>query len=260
MHNYAEILTSFLLPDTLLYKTIKYKMDISVVPKNNENKSPVNSKKKKKWSNVDKAIRWVSQAEEFMESCKLEEANKACDKALGCHPHNCDALELKASIAMQLADFELAKQLLDKSISITPFSGYDKYLSRAQISTGSESLYFYNKGIQQIKVDISKFPPILEKKKSSKTNEEGAMDVDGQDPEEEEEEEEELDPESNSFKVKVLTHELSSVYCNIAELYMTDLCDEDDAQELCSKAIQQATEAESSNPEPFVIKVRAFCY
>merc|ERR1712168_376574 len=46
---------------------------------------------------------------------------------------------------------------------------------------------------------------------------------------------------------------LSKAYCNIAELYMTDLCMEKDAQQKCHEAVELAVSSDKSNPEAFHI-------
>ena len=53
-----------------------------------------------------------------------------------------------------------------------------------------------------------------------------------------------------------LRHDLSSAYCAVADLFMTDLCDESDAEAECSKAIECAIEAEETNPEAWQTKAR----
>jgi tetratricopeptide (TPR) repeat protein len=50
--------------------------------------------------------------------------------------------------------------------------------------------------------------------------------------------------------------ELSSAYCAIAELYMTDLCDESEAENECTNCIKSALEADASNPEAWQTKAR----
>ena len=53
-----------------------------------------------------------------------------------------------------------------------------------------------------------------------------------------------------------LKHDLSSALCSVADLYMTDLCDEPDAEAECTKAIECAIEAEETNPEAWQTKAR----
>eukprot|EP00349_Pseudokeronopsis_sp_Brazil_P007706 CAMPEP_0202967762 /NCGR_PEP_ID=MMETSP1396-20130829/12760_1 /ASSEMBLY_ACC=CAM_ASM_000872 /TAXON_ID= /ORGANISM="Pseudokeronopsis sp., Strain Brazil" /LENGTH=44 /DNA_ID= /DNA_START= /DNA_END= /DNA_ORIENTATION= len=40
---------------------------------------------------------------------------------------------------------------------------------------------------------------------------------------------------------------MASAYASIAELFMTELCDEDGAEEACEEAVQSALEIDSKN-------------
>ena len=53
-----------------------------------------------------------------------------------------------------------------------------------------------------------------------------------------------------------LTRELSNAHCAVAELWMTDLCDEKDAEMECSSSIAKAVESDPSNPEAWQTKAR----
>lgn len=53
-----------------------------------------------------------------------------------------------------------------------------------------------------------------------------------------------------------IKREMSSAYCAIAELFMTDLCDEAEAETECEAAISKAVEVDSSNPEAWQTKAR----
>jgi len=51
---------------------------------------------------------------------------------------------------------------------------------------------------------------------------------------------------------------LSSAYCNIGELYMTDLCQETNAQRSCHEATKAAIGADSTNPEAYHLAASYF--
>ena len=53
-----------------------------------------------------------------------------------------------------------------------------------------------------------------------------------------------------------LNKELSSSYCAVAELFMTDLCDLDEAEAECGACIEKAVQADDSNPEAWQTKAR----
>lgn len=88
----------------------------------------------------------------------------------------------------------------------------------AQLFTGEESLQLYTKGIQ-----------ILTSARHSETDE---------------------------VKAKELSRSLSNAICSVAELYMTDLCDEENAEEECQSCIQRSIDADKSNPEALQVKAR----
>ena len=60
----------------------------------------------------------------------------------------------------------------------------------------------------------------------------------------------------NSLSPETLKQELSNTYCAIAELYMTDLCDENEAEQECESNIKKSIEVNESNPEAWQTKAR----
>ena len=55
---------------------------------------------------------------------------------------------------------------------------------------------------------------------------------------------------------QTLKQELSNSFCAVAELWMTDLCDESEAEQECDSNINKAIEADDSNPEAWQTKAR----
>ena len=53
-----------------------------------------------------------------------------------------------------------------------------------------------------------------------------------------------------------LSLELSTAFCAVAELYMTDLCDVPDAETECLAAIERGCSADPTNPEALQTKAR----
>ena len=53
-----------------------------------------------------------------------------------------------------------------------------------------------------------------------------------------------------------LSRDLSSAFCAIADLFMTDLCDDPEAEVQCTKAIEEAIKNEENNPEAWQTKAR----
>ncbi len=112
---------------------------------------------------------------------------------------------------------EKAKQCLGRAVTVQPNEGHSKFFSLAQLFEGQESLQLYRQGIK-----------IIESSSST-------------------------DADSSEKETK---KELSNAYCAIAELYMTDLCDEDVAEKECEDCIRKSVEACDENPEAWQTKAR----
>merc|ERR1712158_149109 len=52
-----------------------------------------------------------------------------------------------------------------------------------------------------------------------------------------------------SEQSKETRKELASAFCAVAELYMTDLCDNPEAEHECSESVRKAIEADAKSPE-----------
>ena len=125
-------------------------------------------------------------------------------------------------------DLENAKHCLGRAITVAPNEGHSKYMSLAQLMDGTEALGLYRKGIQLLTEKAQK----LVVEQSSGAAADGEC------------------PLSNAKR------ELSSSYCAVAELYMTDLCDTEEAEAECTSCIQKSIESDESNPEAWQTKAR----
>ena len=86
-------------------------------------------------------------------------------------------------------------QVLTRSISLAPEEGPDKYLNMAQLHEGREALEFYHKGLA-----------IMQKQ---------------------------LGNGDDNNKRQHLKQRLCIAYCSVGELFLTDLCFEEDAEKRC---------------------------
>lgn len=160
----------------------------------------------------------MAKAEEFMDQLNFDMAQKFCQRALEIDQDHVKALEVTASLLLEGGDVENAKCCLGRAITVQPEEGHSKYLTMGQLFAGEESLQLYNKGIQ-----------ILTSARDS---------------------------EEDEGKVKELSRSLSNALCSVGELYMTDLCDEENAEDECQSCIQKAIDADKSNPEALQTKAR----
>ena len=159
-------------------------------------------------------------AQDCLDRYEYDPAQKFIYRALEIDPDSARALELCANMLIEAGDIENAKHCLGRAITVLPDRGHSKYLSMAQLFLGREALNLYTKGIQVLLVVEA---PSEEASSSSRSS-------------------------------RCL--ELSTAYCAVAELYMTDLCDEAEAETECEKAIQLGVEADPNNPEALQTKAR----
>jgi tetratricopeptide (TPR) repeat protein len=131
---------------------------------------------------------------------------------------HCDALELTGSLLMETGEMERAKECFVKLIEL-PDNGPTTDIDAAR-ATG----YFYLGQMasgREAYQYITRGVAILERQQS-------VVDDDVE-----------------------LRRKLSSAYCSLAELYMTDYCFEDDAEEKCSSFVDKAIGTCSDNPEAY---------
>lgn len=159
---------------------------------------------------------YLSEAEAGINTFNYEEASQSCQKVLELDAANVKALEMLASIHIENGSIPEAQAMLMRCVELCPDDGYPKYFSLAQLASGGEAVNFYQKGIM-----------IMKKKLESPATASA----------------------SETSQETPLHRVLSDAYCSVAELYMTDCCFEDDAENICKKSIESAVEADESNPD-----------
>ncbi|TRY79336.1 hypothetical protein TCAL_06603 [Tigriopus californicus] len=160
----------------------------------------------------------LEKAQENLDQYDYEMAQKFCQRALEMNPDHAKALELTSTLLLEAGEVEDAKHCLGRAITVQPDEGFSKYFSMAQLLGGQEALELYRKGIE-----------VLTQARDKATEEAEAKD---------------------------LTRDLSNAYCSMAELFMTDLCDETEAEEDTLRCIRSALDVDKRNPEAFQTKAR----
>lgn len=106
------------------------------------------------------------------------------------------------------------------------------YLYLGQLSAGTEALTALRVGVSELQRSVSTIDRLIASKDDGEANQ---MDVDG---------------ELNTMNLKRFLVEtkrqLCAAYCSIAELYLTDLCEEPDAEKSCEAALKAAVEIDES--------------
>ncbi|KAB7494306.1 putative assembly chaperone of rpl4 [Armadillidium nasatum] len=191
----------------------------------------------------------LKKAQDEINIFNYKEAQQYCHEALQRDPDNLRALEVSASLCMETGNFDRAKHCFGRAITLAPETGFTKYLSMGQLFEGKESLQCYLKGIELIQKAIKE-------EKESKASEikspqqNGVLNSIKDDSDDDDEENSDkcskiIDP-SNSLERK-----LSNSYCAVAELFMSDLCDEDEAEAESLSNVQKAIEIDNTNPEAY---------
>ena len=169
-------------------------------------------------------------AEDCLDQYELERAYDYVKQALDLDSKDVESLNLMACVQMEMGNCESAKSLYKKLVELKPEEGFSKYMCLAQLSTGQEASDFYKKGIELMLVEYDKqeSQPTTSKKSDKNNNEED-------------------EDEEDSQKVRKI--DISTAYCSLAELYLTDLCMEDNADQICKSFLDKSLEFDSQNPE-----------
>ncbi|GFR79364.1 TPR repeat-containing protein YDR161W [Elysia marginata] len=165
----------------------------------------------------------LDKAEQLIDEFNYELAQKFCQRALEMEPDNVRALETSASLLLELGDIESAKHCLGRAVEVCPETGFNKYMTLGQLMEGATAVQCYQKGVELM----------LSEKEKQHAEEVAAACSDDR---------------------PVTDRDISSAYCAIAELYLTDLCFDEVAEEKCKDFVEKAIVADSENAEAFQLK------
>jgi len=149
----------------------------------------------------------------YVENFEYPMAVKFCEKAYDMDPNNVKVLETFGNVCAEMGDVKTARTYFLRAAELQPFIGHVKYLYLGQLSEGLEAVQHYLQGVELLKDNLTI---------------------------------------SNSDPVEVLKRNISSVYCSLAELYMTDLCMAENAEIECGKYSQLAIDWDQENVEAYV--------
>jgi len=173
-----------------------------------KNKSKGTSKSKSTFT-VDDLI---SKANDALNKLQPDLACKFYQKALQMEPQNTNIMDALADVLIQLGQSSEALNLLTQSTLIAPNENPYKWMFLAQLQTGIDAMESYNRGIILL---------------TSVTNDPDINNVEG--------------------KLEFYNKQISKAYCSIAELYLTDLCYEEGAENKCEEAIIKALAINSTS-------------
>jgi tetratricopeptide (TPR) repeat protein len=118
-----------------------------------------------------------------------------------------------------------------------------------QLSLEREALDAYGRGIRSLEQCVRQ----LEEKKDKETpSGDGAETAVGMMDQQQQEEHTSTSTTTPLIQLHELKQKLSKAYCNVAELYLTDLCDDENAENDCEQYLEQALQILDVDGEPLV--------
>ena len=166
-----------------------------------------------KEAGVESIEELVNKGAAALQNMEPELANTFFAKAIAIDSSNTSALDGMADALLQLGRQSEAYEVLIKSVSIDADNNPYKWLTIAQLQQGNDSLLSYNTGISYLKNKHEDLAQV------------GAN-------------------EHELFRIR---SQISEAYAGIAELYMTDLCYEEQAESNCEIAIVSSLEFNPSS-------------
>lgn len=186
-------------------------------------------------------------AQRALDDCHPGLAKKFMLKALAEAPNDVRILEELGSLTLELCQtgdgdstIEEAREYYSRAIATQPSERFEKYLSLAQISAGKEAVDLYEKGGALMRVELQGLQAML--------GEPATM-----------EDDKTLEIQEVHFVSTIhviikgfsqLVHKLqmivsyrrrmASLLCSMAEIYLTDCCQESDAEVRCEQFLSQA--------------------
>jgi len=187
-------------------------------------KSKKSSKKKQKYSVQD----LLDRVSEYLDCFQFELAIKFCEKALELEPSNVKVLETSGNVYADIGDEENCKKCFLKAVEVQPDHGHEKYMYLGQMFSGDEAKSYYLKGIEIMKKTLENDWSMLENKAPNASN-------------------------ITEPCPSVTARDVSSAYCSIAEIYLTDSCEQEDAERNCAEFCSLAMESDKTNPDALIV-------
>ncbi|KAF0697732.1 Aste57867_11618 [Aphanomyces stellatus] len=161
---------------------------------------------------VASAAQLLERAESLVDECQPELAIKFFQKAAALEPNNSEIFDAIGELATEIRDPETALQAFMRSMEIAPKHNPGKWLYAAQLVQGETSEQYALQGIAYMNETLAHVPAHLDES-------------------------------------KLLKKQICDAYCSLGELYMTDLCDLDNAESKCEQYLQEALKYDLGLPE-----------
>jgi tetratricopeptide (TPR) repeat protein len=131
-------------------------------------------------------------------------------------------MDALGELLLNTGDGERAYALFERSAKLAPDMGATKWLYLGQLSEGWQSLQHFSKGAELLQEELGarRITPCLREPDRKEGEEVGGKGMDDE-----------------AFAI---LNQLVSTHCSIADLYLTDLCFEEDAEARCQAALDEA--------------------
>ncbi|CAH0477743.1 unnamed protein product [Peronospora belbahrii] len=156
----------------------------------------------------------VAKAEALVDQCQPELAAQFYEKALLQEPANTSLLDSIGELSTELDNPERALSAFQQSLSLAPAQNPAKYFYLSQLVAGEEAEHYTIQGITYLQQELQQH----------------------------------RDP--TTPEALIIKKQICDALCSLGELYMTDLCDHEEAETQCEKYFQEAMTFDIGLPEP----------
>ncbi|KAJ6245595.1 hypothetical protein M0813_20014 [Anaeramoeba flamelloides] len=200
---------------------MSYKRNKNLRRKQKKNRQKQRKQIKQK-SKTKKAEELKVKAEKALSQFNFQQAVDLYSKALLLVPNDTTTMDTLGMIFLETGNQEEAIEMFNQSIKFQSLKSEVPYMYLGQLYKGEESVECFEKGIEIL---INEFESI--KKKTNQT-------------------------EEMKTKLENLIKEIISGLCSLVEIYMTDLCFDEDAEERCENYLKKAFELSENNFESYL--------
>jgi len=173
----------------------------------------------------------LDKAKNALDAYNIDDAFRFCTSALQLEADNVSGLETMGTILCERGNLKAAKEHFEKAVVLSPEKGYAKYMSLAQLVEGEESVKHFKKGIELMET---------QKDRIIKGEDEDEEVVQGAGA---------LPSPSPMAKLEELQSDISRGHISVAEIYLTDLCEAEEAPTACKHHLDKAIETRPNSPE-----------
>lgn len=157
----------------------------------------------------------MSKGQEMIDQCQPELAIKFYEKAHEQEPRNSQILDAMGDLYMELQCPQDAYRVLQDSIELEPDANAQKWLNLSQLVEGVEAEKYGEKAIQLLQSEYAS-----------------------------------AERHQNLEEMTLIRKQICAAYSSLAELYMTDLCDLENAEAQCETFLKLALQYDTGSPEP----------